>query len=84
VLYAHQSALKVENLKQYASQIGLDQVRFDAALDSGRFNAQVQRDVNDGNKVGVNSTPVFFVNGKRVSDSSYEGLKAAIEASLRR
>ncbi len=83
VLYANQSALKVENLKQYASQVGLDRAKFDAVLDSGRFNAQVQRDVSDGNKIGVNSTPVFFVNGKRVTDSSYEGLKTAIQASLR-
>jgi protein-disulfide isomerase len=83
VLYAHQSALKVENLKLYASQLGLDRAKFDAALDSGRYNAQVQRDVSDGNKIGVSGAPAFFVNGRRLVDLTYEGLKAAIEKALR-
>ena len=82
VLFANQSALKVENLKRYASQVGLDRAKFDAALDGGRFNAQVQRDITDGGKIGVLSTPAFFVNGKRVIDSSYDGLKLAIRAAL--
>jgi protein-disulfide isomerase len=83
VLFRNQSALGVDNLKQYASELGLDRARFDASLDSGKFAEMVQRDVVDGHKLGVNGTPTFYVNGKRVSDRSYEGLKARIEAALK-
>ncbi len=83
VLFRNQSALEVDKLRQYASELGLDRARFDASLDSGKFAEKVQRDVLDGQKLGVNGTPTFYVNGKRVSDRSYEGLKATIEAALK-
>jgi protein-disulfide isomerase len=45
--------------------VGIDRAKFDAALDSGKFAAQVERDMRDAERVGVNSTPTFFVNGIR-------------------
>ncbi len=83
VLFRNQSALEVGKLKQYATELGLDRARFDASLDSGKFAEKVQRDVLDGDKLGVNGTPTFYVNGKRISDRSYEGLKTTIEATLK-
>jgi protein-disulfide isomerase len=83
LLFQNQSALKPEHLKQYATRLGLDRAKFDAALDSGRLAKKVQRDVADGDRVGVAATPSFFLNGRRVSDTSYEGLKAAIESALK-
>jgi protein-disulfide isomerase len=83
VLFRNQSALGVDKLKQYASELGLDRARFDASLDSGKFAEKVQRDVLEGHKLGVNGTPALYVNGKRVSDRSYESLKATIEAALK-
>jgi protein-disulfide isomerase len=83
VLFRNQSALQVDKLKQYASDLGLDHARFDASLDSGKFAEKVQRDVLEGDKLGVNGTPTLFVNGKRVSDKSYEGLRTTIEAALK-
>ena len=82
VLFRNQSALGVDKLKQYASDLGLDRARFDASLDGGKFTEQVQRDVLDGHRLGVNGTPTFYVNGRRLADRSYEGLKTAIESSL--
>lgn len=61
----------------------LDRAKFDAALDSGRFAENVQRDVFDGQRAGVSATPTVFANGMPVKDSSYEGVKAAVEAVLK-
>jgi protein-disulfide isomerase len=83
LLYRNQSALQIDKLKQYASSLGLDRVKFDAALDSGKYSDRVQRDVAEGDRLGVDSTPTFFVNGRLVSDSSYAGLKSRIEAELK-
>jgi len=82
VLFRNQSALGVDKLKQYATELGLDRARFDSSLDSGKFADKVQRDVIEGHKLGVNGTPTLYVNGKRISDRSYESLKAKIESSL--
>src|SRR6185436_12837149 len=62
VLFRNQSALGVEKLKQYATELGLDRARFDAALDSGKFADKVQRDMIDGHKLGINGTPTLYVN----------------------
>jgi protein-disulfide isomerase len=83
ILFRNQSSLQVDKLKEYATQLGLDRAKFDAALDSGRFTEKVRRDVQDGQRIGVNATPTVFVNGRRITDRSYEGLKAIIEAALK-
>lgn len=81
-LFGNQAALGADSLKRYATELGLDRARFDAALDGERHSEQVRRDVVDGQKVGVNGTPSLYINGRRVSDRTYAGLKAAIEAAL--
>ena len=83
LLFQNSSALQVDKLKEYATRAGLDRVKFDAALDSGRFAEKVQRDVSDGLKAGVSATPAVFANGVQVRDTSYEGVKAAVEAALK-
>jgi protein-disulfide isomerase len=82
MLFTNQQALSVDKLKEYATQAGLDRQKFDAALDSGQMADKVQRDLMDGIRLGVNSTPSFFINGRVANDRSYEGLKAAIEKAL--
>ena len=83
LLFQNPSALQTDKLKEYATRAGLDRTKFDAALDSGRFAEKVQRDVSDGQKVGVSGTPTVFANGLQVRDTSYEGVKAAVEAALK-
>ena len=82
MLMRNQSALGVDKLKSYATELGLDRARFDSALDSGKFAESVQRDIEDGIKLRLNATPIIFINGRRVSARSYEELKASIEAAL--
>lgn len=83
ILMSNQSALGVAKLKDYAGQLSLDRGRFDQALESGKFAATVQRDIEEGTRLGIDATPTVFVNGRRVSDKSYEALKASIEAALK-
>lgn len=82
ILLRNQSALEMSKLKDYASELNLDRSRFDKALDSGKFAEAVQRDIEDGVKLGIDSTPAVFVNGRRMSDKSYEALKANIDTAL--
>ncbi|HSE18012.1 MAG TPA: DsbA family protein [Pyrinomonadaceae bacterium] len=79
VLFKNQKALDVPSLKKYASELGLDRARFDAALDRGTYAAEVKKDIEDGEMYGVGSTPTIFVNGVQLRVLSAEGLRAAID-----
>lgn len=83
VLFRNQSALGVDKLRQYATELGLDRTKFDASLDSGKFMEKVQRDLFDGRKLGINGTPTLYINGKRLADNSYENLKSAVESAMK-
>jgi protein-disulfide isomerase len=83
VLMRNQSALGVEQLKSYATELGLDRARFDSALDTGKFKETIQTDVDEGLKLGLNATPTIFINGRRVAVKGYEELKASVEAALK-
>jgi len=83
VLLQNQSSLSLEKLKGYATQLGLDRTRFDAALDSRKFAEMVQADLDDGTKLGLKGTPSLFINGRRVTAKSYEELKETVDAALK-
>jgi protein-disulfide isomerase len=82
LLFKRQNALDVPSLKKYASELGLDRARFDAALDGGTFAAEVRRDISDGQLYGIDSTPTIFVNGVFLQSLSAEDLRAAIDRAL--
>jgi protein-disulfide isomerase len=65
LLLAHQDALTVPDLRDYARQLGLDEDRFIEDLDSRRFALRVARDVQSADASGVAGTPTFFINGRR-------------------
>lgn len=81
VLFKNQKALDTASLKKYASELGLDRARFDAALDRGVYAAEVAKDVADGEMYGVGSTPTIFVNGVQLRVLSADGLKQAIDSA---
>lgn len=82
LLMKRQNALDVPSLKKYASELGLDRARFDAALDSGKYAAEVKHDLDEGELYGVDSTPAIFINGIALTEISVEALRAAIDRGL--
>ena len=82
LLFKNQNALDVPSLKKYASDLGLNRALFDAALDSGKYAAEVRHDIDDGEKYGIDSTPTIFINGATLTVLSPEGLRAAIDKAL--
>src|SRR3989304_2938085 len=51
----------IEELKKWASEIGLDENKFNQCLDSGKYESEVEKDFNDGVSYGVGGTPTFYV-----------------------
>jgi protein-disulfide isomerase len=78
-LFAHQKALEVGDLRQYASDLGLDVERFERERSTPEAATRIDRDLASGDASGVEGTPTFFINGVR-HDGPYEveSLRAAI------
>lgn len=89
VLFRHQPAWgnhhdpRPELIPQLAEQMGLDMKAFQNHLDAGLFRELVEIDRKDGEAVGVQGTPTFFVNGRMLESLGYENLKALIDEELR-
>ena len=62
-LFADEARLDEPGLKGAARTLGLDDKAFASCLASAEFASQVAHDQEDGKKVGVGSTPSFFING---------------------
>src|SRR5207302_7591450 len=63
-LFASRKDLSRPAILAVASAIGLDMKRFEADLDSFATRQAVNRDMDDGMKIGVMSTPTLFIDGK--------------------
>jgi protein-disulfide isomerase len=83
-LFKNQSALDVDSLKMYATQVGLDRKRFDADFESGKFDADIRRDMEEGQVYGIEGTPTIFINGMLLTTLSADGLREAIDKQLAR
>ncbi len=65
--FKNQSKLDKASLQKYAKEAGADLKKFDDCVASKKFADAVQKDLEYGEKIGVKSTPTFFVNGQLVS-----------------
>jgi protein-disulfide isomerase len=63
-LFADQSKLAPADLKATAKKLGMDSGKFDTCFDSPKYDAQIKADQAAGEKVGVDGTPAFFVDGR--------------------
>lgn len=53
--------LSPEDLRRYATELGLDVARFDRALAEGRHDAAIDADIASANTLGIDGTPGFVV-----------------------
>ena len=51
-------------------------------MKSGALTNRVANDQADGTRFGVNSTPTFFLNGKKLNLSSFDDLTREVDAAV--
>lgn len=67
----------------YAEELGMDREVFENDLGSSEVESKVNADILSGNKLDINATPTFFLNGRMVTGiGSYEDFKSKIQAEL--
>lgn len=68
----------------YAAELGLDKDRFIADLNAAEVAARVRADLESGARAGVNETPTFYLNGKKLARlQTYGDLERAVKDTLK-
>lgn len=68
---------------KYAETLELDIAKFEADFESSEVEDKVNEDLSTANRLRLNSTPTFFINGKKIrSPSSYDDFKSKVEDAL--
>ena len=84
-IWANQKAIGADDLKKYAQELKLDKKKFDDCLDSDKYGDKVRKNQQQGESVGVNGTPAFFINGRLLSGARpFDNFKEIIDAELSR
>ena len=65
-LFADQEHHEEVDFVRIAREVGMDVQAFMTCYQSGRYRDQVNQDITDGLRAGVQGTPTFFFNGLRV------------------
>lgn len=63
-LFTRQAPATGWNFSTLAEEVGLRQSPFDVCMKENRYRQEVLKDLQDGLKLGVTSTPTFFINGR--------------------
>ena len=74
---------RADLFRGYAEELGLDMAAYDAAVADPATAERVQFDVDEGDRLGVESTPTFFVDGEVVILKAWSDLEDSVVAALR-
>ncbi len=84
-MFAHRQNLSRPSILALARTAGLDMKRFEADLDSEATRKTVARDVEDGDRAGVEGTPSVFINGRKYNGSlNLEAIRPVIDGELKK
>jgi protein-disulfide isomerase len=79
------SSLDEAAIAKAAADVGLDAGRVKEAIASGKHKERIERDQRLVRSVGANSTPSFFVNGRKLAGAQpFEAFRTIVEEELRK
>jgi protein-disulfide isomerase len=82
-LFADQTKLGADDLRQHAKELQLDMNRFEADIIGADEKKTVETDMAEATALGVNGTPGIFINGRFVAGAvPYEEFAKMIDEEL--
>lgn len=77
---------ELKNPKDYfikmGKDLGLNEAKLKEALDNNTYYDTMNKTFEEGQNIGVNSTPTLFLNGKKLSFQTFEELQQTIKQTL--
>ena len=64
-LLEHQDSLGLTSIEEAAQKMGLDMKKFSKTLDAWAHRPQIDRDLQEVQKFGIQGTPTLFINGRQ-------------------
>jgi protein-disulfide isomerase len=92
--FSNQDRLNPNDWPQHAQALGLDAKKFDQCLTSGKYDDEINSDIEDAQRVGITGTPAFLIgviapDGSKVSVSKlmmgaepFDSFKKALDELL--
>ncbi len=66
LIFENQTSQGPGKSAEWAKSTGLNSSQFDACMSSADTMDAVSKDVEEGERLGIQSTPTFFINGRRI------------------
>jgi len=83
-LFQNYKSINDGKIQDIAKELNLDMEKFNKDMNSKAVQYIINRDVQDGRKIGVRGTPTVYINGKRLNDRKLSGFTEMIEAELKK
>ena len=77
-LFKLQDSLSAATITALAKEIGLDIERFERDRLSPVLVMMITEDLDEGQRLGIDRTPVLYLNGRKLADKSWEGILQAV------
>ena len=84
LLFKNYNRLNDQKVKEIAKQLNLNMEKFVKDQKDPRIRATINREMAEGNRVGVRGTPTVFINGRLLRNRSLAGFQQLIEKALRK
>jgi len=82
-LFSKGGPLSDADIYRFATQAGIDRDKFGQCLTSGKYKEAWKVSQDEGNRVGVSSTPSFFINGRMIVGAlGYDAFSKIIDEEL--
>ncbi len=84
-IFDNQQKLGDSDLEQYAKQVGVDMKRWQTCLKNPKeIEAEIEANMRSGMSLGVNGTPAFFINGRKLPGAvPFADFRRVIEDELK-
>ena len=66
LLFENYRSLGMDAYKKFATQLGMDPVAMESAINNGSYEAEVQSDIDRAQELGAGGTPGHFINGRKL------------------
>jgi len=84
LLFKNYKQLSDQKIRDISVILGMDTERFQNDLKDPQIQEIIDQEVSEAARLGVNSTPTVFINGKRLRDRRLQGFQTEIEKQLRK